>query len=137
MGSQRVEQREKKGSQRAKKFGTLGKLDNIRVQLNLLIGTEYFIVQYLTLPFTFHVLPPLFSALFDTQVRMQFQDKHLKNDISTVQLGAGSHRPDSVLHQKRPNVTLLKKSLLNASIISTLEPLSRDSKATNKLVIGW
>ena len=36
---------------------------------------------------------------------------------------------------KRPKVTLLKKLLLSASIISTLDHLSRDSKAVSKLAI--
>ena len=43
---------------------------------------------------------------------------------------------ESVLHQKRPKVTLLKKLLLIANIISTLDTLRRDLKATKKLVIG-
>lgn len=38
--------------------------------------------------------------------------------------GAGSQRPES-----RSKVTLLKELLLNTSIISTLDYLSRDSKA--------
>lgn len=46
-----------------------------------------------------------------------------------------TYNRESVLHQKRPKVALLKKLLLNANIISTLDHLSRDSKAVNKLVV--
>ena len=37
---------------------------------------------------------------------------------TVVQSGVGSHRPESVLHQKRPKVALLKKLLCDTGIIS-------------------
>ena len=44
--------------------------------------------------------------------------------------GVGSHRPDSVLHQKWPQVTILKKLMCDAGIISALDHLSRDTTIT-------
>ena len=87
---------------------------------------------------------PAITAHHGMELSSKFQSRnrrHYEGDFAVnggyVQSGNGSERTNPVLHPKRPKVTLLKKLFLNASIISALDSLSRDSKAINKQVIGW